>query len=185
MEKIAKLKKLIDNLASALCERDRLIFDEEYPHALGKPCSLKQIESLESILGKPLPPSYRIFMELHNGWSKFIGDAKLLAVEDHGSDWVKERLLALATLFADFGENPFEEGAIPVLLGNTAKEFLIVDPRTVRENGEMDFVSFDICHEEDRFKDFTSFLQENLDILYQMIEDEKQGILDEEEDTED
>jgi hypothetical protein len=182
MKQPIQLQDLIHELAEARRKYDRLAFDEEYAHELGQPCSPNQIATLERILGKPLPPSYRAFLELHNGWNDFVGDAKLLAVEDHGSEWVKKRLLDLSTLFADFGENPFNEGAIPVLLGNDARGFLIVDPRTVRQNGEMDFVSFHIVHEEDRFEDFTSFLQHKLNLLQERIDDQVKGVTDDDED---
>lgn len=183
MAKQVQLQKLIGDLAEALRERDRLLFDEEYPHELGKPCSPKQLATLERILGKPLPPSYRAFLELHNGWKKFVGGAKLLAVEDHGSSWVKKRLEDLDTLFyeEEEGANPFKEDAIPVLLGEDEQSFLVLDPRTVRQNGEMDFVQFDLTEEENRFKDFTSYLQHKLKLTREIIDDQMKGSSDEQE----
>jgi len=178
-----QLQKLIDDLAEAMRQRDRLLFDEEYPHELGKPSSPKQIATLERILGKPMPPSYRAFLELHNGWNKFDGGAKLLAVEDQGSAWVKKRLEDLDTLFyeEEEGENPFKEGAIPVLLGEDELNFLVLDPRTVRQNGEMDFIQFDLTEEEERFKDFTSFLEHKLNLTREIIDDQMKGSSDEQE----
>jgi SMI1 / KNR4 family (SUKH-1) len=182
MEKPPPLPQLIEELAEALRTYDRLAFDEEYEHKLGKPSSPTQIATLEKGLGKPLPPSYKAFLDLHNGWSDFAGDAKLLAVEDHGSEWVKERLLDLDELFDEFGgENPFNEGAIPVMLGEDSQQTLLVDPRTVREDGEMDFVALDIIEEERRFKDFTSFLQHKLNLLKQLIDKQKEGVVEEED----
>src|SRR3954453_21247224 len=115
MKDDTSLETLIRELMEAMLEYDRLAFDEERPHELGPPASPKQIAKLEGILGKSLPPSYRAFLELHNGWSHFDGGAKLLAVEDHESKWAKERLQAFARGFEDVAENPFEIGAIPVL----------------------------------------------------------------------
>ena len=180
---IVQLQKLIDDFADAFRERDRLLFDEEYPHEPGKPSSPKQLAMLEQILGKPLPPSYRAFLEHHNGWSDFAGGAKLLAVEDQRSEWVKKRILDFTTLFNEEKdvENPFKQGAIPILLGEDEKSFLVLDPRTVRPDGEMDFVQFDLTEEERRFKDFTSFLEHKLKLTQEIIDDEKHGTPDETE----
>ena len=183
------LETLIRELMEAKLEYDRLAFDEEQPHELGPPASPKQIAKLESLLGKSLPPSYRAFLELHNGWSGLDGGAKLLAVEDHGSKWVKERLGTFESGFEDaedfedveVKENPFKIGAIPVLLGTDEYNFLVLDPRKVRKNGEMDFVMYYYLEEEDRFKDFTSYLRDHLDVMRRLIKEEKHGTPDEEE----
>ena len=181
MAKSVPLPKLISELAETLRTYDRLVFDEELSHELAEPASSNQIATLEKILGHPLPPSYQEFLKLHNGWSNFVGDAKLLGTDDHNKEWVKEKLEKLDTLFYEFGENPFKLGAIPIMLGEDARGFLMLDPRTVRSNGEMDFVSFHIVHEEDRFKDFTSFLQHKLKLLRESIKDEMEGVSDEDE----
>jgi hypothetical protein len=172
------LTALINELSAALRELDRLVFDEEYPHDLGAPCAPERLAALEQHLGQPLPPSYRAFLELHDGWTDFVGDAKLLAVEDHGSDWVKRRLKQLGTLFYDVGENPLKAGAWPVMLGEDARGFVLADPRTTRPDGEMDFVSYDLAHEDKRFPDFTSFLEHKLRILRELIEEETEGVAD-------
>jgi SMI1 / KNR4 family (SUKH-1) len=183
-KKRLSLPELVEQLDEALRKYDRLAFDEEGEHELGKPCSPKQIAKLEKQLGKPLPPSYKAFLELHNGWSHFSGDAKLLAVEDQKADWVEERLSDLEELFDEFGrENPFKAQAMPVMLGEDSKQSLLIDPRTVRPDGEMDFVALYITREEKRFKDFTSFLKHKLDLLNEMIDDEMKGTSDE-DDTE-
>jgi hypothetical protein len=184
MQDATALETLIREIMEAMLEYDRLAFDEEKPHELGPPASPKQIAKLESILGKSLPPSYRAFLELHNGWSHFDGGAKLLAVEDHESKWVKGRLQEFAGGFEGFAENPFEIGAIPVLLGTHENNFLVLDPGKVRKTGEMDFVAYDSLEEEDRFKDFTSYLRGQLEVLRRLIEIEKHGTRDEEEDEE-
>lgn len=178
------LETLIHEIMKAKREYDRLAFDEERPHELGPPASPQQIARLEGILGKPLPPSYRAFLELHNGWSHYDGGAKLLAIEDHDSKWVRERLLELARGFEGVSPSPFETGAIPVLLGTNEHNFLFLDPSKVRKNGEMDFVMYDYTEEEDRFKDFTSYLRDDLEVMRRLIEEEKNGRPDEEEDEE-
>lgn len=175
------LEKLIPALQEALRKRDRLVFDEEYPHPLGEPSTQEQLATLERIVGKPLPPSYLAFMTLHNGWGHLVGDARVLAVEDYGSPWLKRRLDDLSTLFYDFGPDPFEAGAIPIVLGEDARGFLVLDPTTVRKNGEMDFISYDLTRKEDRFRDFNAYLEHKLKLLQQMIDRETKGAPEEDE----
>ncbi|HWK66930.1 MAG TPA: SMI1/KNR4 family protein [Rhizobiaceae bacterium] len=164
-------------MAEALRVYDQLAFDEEYPHPLGEPCSPKQLAFLEKKFGMPLPPSYRAFLELHNGWRDLSGDARLLSVEDQDSEWVKECLADLAEVYSDLDqENPFESGALPVFLGEESNQALYIDPHTVRPDGESDFVALDIATEEMRFPDFTSFLANKLDLLREMIADQKKGV---------
>lgn len=177
MTEPSSLPELIKQLADALRVYDRLAFDEEYDHPLGKPCSPQQLTVLEKKLGKPLPPSYRRFLELHNGWGELSGDAKLLSVEDQRAEWVGEHLADLQEIFAELDEeNPFENGALPVFLGEDSNQCLYIDPHTVRSNGEMDFVALDITTEERRFPDFTAFLVHKLNLLRDMIDNQKRGI---------
>ena len=177
------LQKLIDDLAAAKRELDGLMFDEEYPHELGEPCTPEQITKLEGILGKALPPSYHAFLELHNGWRNFNGGAKLLAVEDQTSSWVEKRKEDLDELFYEDedNENPFNNGAIPILLGEDESDYLILDPNSLHQDGEMIFIAYDYTEEEERFTDFSSFLQQQLDLHLEMIEDEKRGVVNEED----
>jgi hypothetical protein len=182
MKNHVELKKLIHQLAEAQREYDRLVSDEEEEHELGSSASPKQIARLESILGKPLPPSYRAFLELHNGWGDFNGGAKLLAIEDQGSAWVKKRVKDLGDLlFEDDRRNPFMNGAIPILLGKDENNYLVLDPSKVRKDGEMDFVMYDYGEEERRFKDFTSFLRHYLKLTQALIKDEKEGTSDDDD----
>ena len=131
------LNELIARLQEAMQTFDKLLFDESYPHELGAPCTQAQLTQLERIFGRPAPPSYCAFISHYNGWSKFDGDAKLLAVEDFGSASVRQRLEGLSVLFYEVGFNPFHEGCIPIMLGEDARVFLVADPRTVGKDGEI------------------------------------------------
>ncbi len=186
MKSSGTLEELVQKLVDAQSEYDRLTLDEEEPHELGPPALPGQIAKLESILGKPLPPSYRAFLELHNGWSDFSGGAKLLAIEDHERPWVKRRIRKLGDLlFGDDSKNPFVQGAIPILLGEEENSYLVLDPRSVRKSGEMKFVRYDYGQVERTFKDFTSFLRDELDLMLSLIEDERRGTVDDEDEDED
>lgn len=173
----SEIKKLIDAYIEANREYYRLAFDREYSFRLGKPCSPQQIAALEGVLGKALPPSYRAFLELHNGFAGFMGNQNLLAVEDQEAGWVLEEVENIGDLFEeeDGGENPFENGAIPVELGKGAPIYLVLDPRKVRKDGEMDFVEYEYTKKQEKFKDFVSFLRSKLEVIESLVEDEKRG----------
>jgi len=175
------LEELIRSLGEAKREYHRLAFDEEHIPELGPPASPAQIAKLERLIGKPLPPSYRNFLELHNGWKDFSGGASLLAVEDHESEWVKEKIRYWSDLFEDDSKNPFAKGAIPILFGEDENHFVVLDAETVQEDGEMEFVDYDYTEEHQRFNDFTSFLKYDLKIAKQLIDNQRLGIPTDEE----
>jgi hypothetical protein len=163
------LEELIRELEEAKRKYDRLLLNEERPNTLGPPAGAAQLAELEQRLGYPLPPSYRAFLELHNGWDNFAGGSKLLAVEDHGREWVRERIAFWDALIEDDSVNPFWCGCLPVLFGEDENHFLVMDPRTVREEGEMDFIDFDYAREFKRYATFTDFLREDLEIMRNLI----------------
>jgi hypothetical protein len=144
------LEALIQELEAAKQKYAELAQDEERSNKLGAPASPAQIAALEKRFGRALPPSYRAFLELHNGWEEFAGLSKLLAVEDHGKAWVSERIAYWDQLFEDDSVNPFKRGCLPVLFGEDENHFLVLDPTTVRDDGEMDFIDFDYTEDFER-----------------------------------
>lgn len=181
MELQAEVKKLIDAFIEAKREYLRLRFDIAFTPQLGKPCTPQQIAALEEILGSDLPPSYRAFLELHNGFEGFLGNQNLLAVEDQEADWVLAELENIGDLFEeDGGDNPFEKGAIPVELGKEAPIYLVLDPSKVRKDGEMDFVEYEHTEKQNKWKDFVSFLRSKLEVMESLVEDQKKGVAEDE-----
>lgn len=59
---------------------------------------------------------------------------------------------------------------------------LILDPRKIRPNGEMDFIKLSYAEEDNRFKDFTSFLRAELKTMNQLVKEERKGKSDDEDD---
>lgn len=175
------LEQLIQELADAKRQYDQLAFDEERARTLGPPASPAQIAALEQRLGRALPPSYRAFLELHNGWDEFSGGSKLLAVEDQGREWVAERMGYWNDLFEDDSVNPFKRGCLPVLFGEDENHFLVLDPRTARADGEMDFIDFDYTEDFARYGTFTEFLRHDLEITRKLIARQVDGVPSEDE----
>lgn len=169
------LEQLINELEEAKRKYAELAQDEDRPNKLGPPAGPAQLAALEKRLGRALPPSYRAFLELHNGWAEFSGNSKLLAVEDHGEAWVSERIAYWDQLFEDDDVNPFKRGCLPVLFGEDENHFLVLDPSTVRDDGEMDFIDFDYTEDFERYRTFTDFLREDLEITRRLIAQQIEG----------
>ncbi|MEZ5510142.1 MAG: SMI1/KNR4 family protein [Gammaproteobacteria bacterium] len=179
MEIREQLQTLIHALIAAKNTYDQLVFDEQYPVELGPPATPEQIAALEQLLGKALPDSYRAFLQLHNGWSDFEGDGKLLGTDDHAAEWVQEKIQYWNDLWDMDSDNPFEHGAMPVMLGEGLNHFLVLDPRRVNQQGQPLFVLYDYMHEEKSYEDFTGYLQNRLSILRRLIDRETNGIPEE------
>jgi hypothetical protein len=148
---------------------------------LGPPCSQSELARLQRSLGKPLPPSYRTFMELHNGWSGFYDDAKILAVLDREEAWFKTTMRNLSDLFDEFEKNnPIKNGAFAIMLGKTSSMSLLLDTSKVRPNGEMDLLLFEWTQKEKRFADFGAFLSYEIKRTKVAVERKKEGENEEE-----
>jgi len=159
------LRALLDELFTIKGDYIRLAFHEEHWMERGEPATAESLLALEKRIGKPIPPSYRAFLELHDGWKHFSGGVHLLSVEDQSSDWVREWLGMLDMAFVAIKEpNPFEHGAVPIALGEGEHSFLLLDPSSSRSDGEMNFVAYYFGEIQDTFEDFTSYLLRDMEI---------------------
>jgi hypothetical protein len=170
---------IVKELQQAHQQFHRLQFDQDHPQALGPPCSAQQLARLAQVFGGNLPPSYRAFMALHNGWAGFSGGAKILAAEDYDSGWVKARLAELNENLHEFGsggETPIDRNCIPIYLGETEMDFALIDPSTRGPDGEMTVLGLDLEVEgENRFADFSEFLRSHLATTKTLIDGETSG----------
>ena len=168
MVNVNELRALIDELAAVLRRYDILRFDEVQSRELGQPATADELAYLSHLLGFALPPSWRAFLSIHNGWSNFRGTAKILATADYVAPWVRQRIKDWEDLL-EGRVNPFGDGRRPVLLGTEESSFLVVDPATTRPDGEMSFIMYDYLHEEHRFPDLTSYLRHHLLIMQALV----------------
>ena len=140
---------------------------------LGPPAPEDKIRRLETLLGRELPPSYRLFLSLHDGWRDWEGDQDILSVDDHEQGPYRE-------LIERFRRSAWEEGWPAVLDGIiiaaclTSNSLLILDTSKIDERGEMEIVNWEL-QEIARYSDFLDMLQRTAVNLQQIIEDEKSG----------
>lgn len=168
------MRLIVNELIDALQRYDELRFDEIQPRELGPPATPNELRDMERTLRFPIPPSWRAFLCLHNGWSNFRGTAKLLATSDLAAPWVRQRIRDWEDLL-EGKVNPFGSGRQPVMLGMQESSFLVIDPGTLRADGEMSFTMYDYLEEEHRFPDLVAFLRHHLSIVQALVDRHSAG----------
>ena len=136
--------------------------DPDYEPALRPPASAEQIAGLEAHLGFSLPPSYRAFLELHNGMTNYQNTHLLLGTEDHHGEWVQTQM----DFYREVDQvEPFEAGAVPLIVGEAddgINNFWAFDPNDQNEHGELAVVDWDYGCEEDRHPSFLELLRDGV-----------------------
>lgn len=171
------IKNLVEGIREASAEYYELAFDEKLPDGRAGPCTASALAKLEAHFGHSLPPSYREFMKMHDGWSAFEGDAKLLSVDDFDADWVRDRVQDLDYMFEEFapGHSPFADGCIPVFLGVDEPNFAVLNPNSRDADGECEVIVYEHSQKEKTFTSFASYLAWQLDIYRSLVQAEKDG----------
>jgi len=164
MDNQLKMRAQIAELVELRKESWRLSSQtEQTDSGLGPPCTQAEIETVTRAFGRPLPPTYRTFLELHNSWRDFAADAALLSAEDRSEPWVHRNLENLSDLFDEFEKyNPLKGGAFVLMLGKTSPVSLFLDARKPQLDGEYDLLLFDWTQRQKRFASFSAFLADEI-----------------------
>jgi cell wall assembly regulator SMI1 len=146
---------------------------------LPPPALPKEITSFERKHDLRFPPSYRQFLELHNGWEHFWIDMTLIGVSGKHTVAVLEKVKEtiewqgkyLATKLGELTpkkilawekrSNLYLASHFPFAT-SFAGEFLVFDRSTVTRNGEMQVVFWNIgsgVDENERHEDFAELLE--------------------------
>ncbi|VWX55962.1 hypothetical protein VARIO8X_110051 [Burkholderiales bacterium 8X] len=131
------------------------------------PASEEQIARLESHLGVVLPPLYKAFLRICNGWTFFFADMHLLSVEEQISgDFARYVHQWKGEQWAEGEEVPVE--AIVFAIAIDTNHALLFDTKTTREDGEMEVVWWD-DGELDRNHDLVEFMRARIERLEYLI----------------
>jgi hypothetical protein len=124
---------------------------------LGPPASATQLQALETALDRKLPPSYRQFLAMHDGWRMVNGAMDLLSVaellggprHDKIVRWQKQMLTSGDTVAAN---------SLVIGASDITPTKLLLDPDTLTEGGEWLMVHY---HKgpEDRYLSFLDWLE--------------------------
>jgi cell wall assembly regulator SMI1 len=138
---------------------------------LGPPASDRQIAQLEAYLAIQLPPSYRIFLSLHDGWRGFEANLSLLSIEEQMKGETADYIRSWkADQWAE-GETLLIEGVVIGIELYTSKAW-VLDTSHTDERGEMDVVNWH-DFETQRDPDFLAMLNTKASYMEELVAEEQ------------
>jgi hypothetical protein len=158
---VAQLAAVVARLRDSIQQLSLLMRDRDSPQQPQPAATLLELDALVhryAATGVVLPPSYRAFLCVHNGWRRFAGDSHMLSAGDHGAQWVAAALAERRWL----SEDQSLLTLVPVLLGTSPSSLAaFLDPGVVAPDGEMDVVLTDGNQLLTRYPGFLPFLDEH------------------------
>ncbi len=136
-------------------------------HALASPATEQSVQAFEQKIGFRLPPSYREFLRLHDGWLGWSGLVHLLSVAQMTDGphvvWIRQ----VKDEAKKYGHDAVVNGlVIGSRLGSA--DSVVLDVAQLDERGEMPVISWE--HEENgRYRDFHHFLTSRAEMLRRLI----------------
>jgi len=126
----------------------------EDEQSLGPPTSIEDIDLLEKACGHKLPPSYRAFLELHNGWRMINGVSDLLSVQEMLTGPTAAKIREWQTFMAQEGEAALAEGLV-VGFGTIAPVRIVLDFSHIDDANECKLIHSDKID----YFEYDSFIQ--------------------------
>lgn len=134
------------------------------------------IERAEERLGRPLPPSYRAFLKLHDGWPRFFDGASLLGTANLGhrsyEDLARAAFEAAETPVPELGppSRPRVRALIPFGADLEGTTLFAFNPAVTDVNGEYEVIAW-VNELGVRQPTFPAFLDFILDLARQDLVD--------------
>lgn len=135
---------------------------------LGEPAAEASIQKLESILGTALPPSYRAFLLLHNGWKEIDGGVDLVPLEELLGITNEHDLSAWKQSALDSGDDVAARSLVIGASLITATKYLL-DPIAASQDGEWPLLQYH--HEiEAEVPSFIEWLEDSVEEYLELAE---------------
>ena len=167
--KRSEMASLVQELFTAKVEHAKLTNDDTEMR-LGAPSKDAQLLAIEEAMGAPLPPSYRAFLELHDGWRGFTGGLDILSSNERNDTTYTQNIASLLDAHSDIAEaERVPAQAIYVAASKDDSSLVYLDPRERRPDGEMAVVEYGREGEADRHESFAAFLQSHLALTRELI----------------
>lgn len=135
---------------------------------LGAPASEQLVGQLEAKLGQRLPPSYREFLLLHNGWKMVDGVTDLLPVEDLLDGPQAEKIAAWQRK-ADPVTDPVAASGVVIGWADVNQTRILLDPSDATDDGEWRLVQH-YKDEEAEYDSFIHWLEESIAEYAEMVD---------------
>jgi len=138
--------------------------------------SATAIARAEERLGRALPPSYRAFLALHDGWPRFFDGASLLGTANLGhrqyEDLARAAFEAAETPIPDLGPptRPRARNLIPFGADLEGTTLFAFNPQVVAPDGELEVIAW-VNELGVRQPSFRAFLEWILDLGQQDLAD--------------
>ena len=147
---------------------------------LGRPAAESDLVTLETRLGRSLPPSYRTFLGLFDGWKMIDGGVDLLPVQDLLGGVNHINIESWRQQMKVTGEDVAARSLVIGISGITPTKYLL-DPEVVDEDGEWRLVQHHKI-EEAEFPTFLVWLEESVDEYRKLARMTRDGTIDEDDD---
>ncbi len=131
------------------------IVDDE-KQELAMPASEEEIKHLESTIGMKLPPSYRAFLRLHNGWKMVDGSPDFFSISqilDYMSSKDHFDLMKNASIRND----DFVKNSLVIGASMNSPDIYLLNPDKINSEGEWEFIDYDKLDYE-TYPSFLDFL---------------------------
>jgi len=129
------------------------------------PASEDEIVRYETYLGRPLPPSYRAFLSLHNGYRGLAYPGDMLSIDDvmPGGTWY-DRISKWKKTSAKYGSTEVIDAVVIANLGQP-NNWAYLDPKRVSaKTKEMKVVEWE-PEDSDEYQNVLKFLEECLETV--------------------
>jgi hypothetical protein len=138
---------------------------------LGPPAPEAEIARLEASLGFLLPPSYRLFLSLHDGWTSFQANFSLLSIAEQLAGEARDYIRSWKAKGWAGGEPLLIDGLVIGVELHEAKGY-IIDTARRSDRDEMDIVYW-VFFETERYPDFLAMLQRKAQYMEEFIAEER------------
>lgn len=173
------IQDCIDKFQALTSEFELLAYDELMTPTPNPPATEQQVSHFERVLGYRLPEDFRGFLLLHDGWQDFHGEAPIAGINHRQTELFAKAVRVQSESFDQMDEeNPIKMGALPILIAHNVDYMLFYFPTGV-DAGK--YVSYDSIDREEEFDSLNEFFESQLELLREMIEEEKEGVSSEEE----
>lgn len=158
---IASLQELLDDYARVRRILDEA--DERNPDQRSRPlppATTEDIVAFEVKRGLTLPPSYRRFLELHNGWARFWGAMWIAGVGGEAEVYVRGQIAEWRKyMSAPAGPDDLDFDRHLIIGADDNGGFLALD-LTARADGERDLLDMPRGFVENRWTSFGEFVED-------------------------